>query len=91
RLKEFWAKHPDAEQPLKYWYKKTQKTEWFSFADIRKTFNSADSYKEMVIFNIAGNKYRLVAKVEYRLKIVFVGKIMTHAEYSKDKWKGELL
>ena len=46
---------------------------------------------QFVIFNIAGNRYRLVAKVEYRLKIVFVGEIMTHAEYSKDKWKDELL
>ena len=60
-------------------------------SSVRKTFNSADSYKELVIFNIAGSKYRLITKVEYRLKIVFVGKIMPHAEYSKDKWKGELL
>jgi mRNA interferase HigB len=91
KLREFWQQHPDAVEPLRYWHKVVKAAKWQSFADVRKTFASADSYKTLVIFNIAGNKYRLVAKIEYRLSIVFIGKVITHTEYSKDKWKDELL
>jgi mRNA interferase HigB len=91
RLKEFWQQHSDAEASLKHWHKTVKAAKWRIFADVRKTFASVDSYKILVIFNISGNKYRLVAKIEYKLGIVYVGKVMTHAEYSRDKWKDELL
>lgn len=91
KLREFWQQHQDAEIPLKYWYKVAEAAKWRSFADVRKTFAFADSYKILVIFNIAGNKYRLIAKIEYKLRIVFIGKVMTHSEYNRNKWKDELL
>ncbi len=91
KLREFSQQQPAAEGPLKYWQKVVEAAEWQSFADVRKTFASADSYKILVIFNIAGNKYRLITKIEYKLGIIYIGKVMTHAEYSKDKWKDELL
>lgn len=91
KLKEFWQRHPSAAEPLKYWYKVTQNAKWQNFADVRETFSSADSYKTLVIFNIAGNKYRLIAKIEYKLGIIYIGKVMSHSEYSKDRWKDELL
>jgi mRNA interferase HigB len=89
-LRDFWQRHKDAAEPLKYWYVVTKSAHWSCFADVRKTFSSADSYKKLVIFNIAGNKYRLIAKIEYGFGIIFIGKIMTHSEYDKNKWKDEL-
>ncbi len=91
KIREFWQQHPGAVVPLKYWYRIAKDAKWQSFTDVRKTFASADSYKILVIFNIAGNKYRLITKIEYGLGIIYIGKVMTHSEYSKDKWKDELL
>jgi len=90
-LRCFWGKHKDAQEPLNKWFKITRRAQWHCSADVRKIFNSADLYKQFVIFNIAGNRYRLVVKIEYNLQIIFVKKVMTHAEYSKNKWKSQLL
>ena len=86
-LVEYWMDHPDAEQPLKSWYAEVKKAVWTEFSDIREKFRSADPVgKHIVIFNIGGNKYRLVTKVQYRGGgMVFIKFVGTHAEYSKIK------
>jgi len=90
-LRDFWARHPSAEMPLKHWYRVVKAAKWSSFADTRKTFNTADTYtkgnKMYVIFNVAGNKYRIIAAINYSIRTVFVGWVLTHAEYSRNKWK----
>ncbi len=68
---------------------------WTSFADLRQTFASADqvrvaSGRTVVVFNIAGNRFRLIAAVHYVTAIVFALRFLTHAEFSKDKWKDTL-
>jgi mRNA interferase HigB len=95
RLEEFWSKHRDAQTWLTNWYQVTQAAEWNSLADVRRSFLTADpvtvrSGNSATVFNVCGNKYRLVVAIHYNTKMVFVLRIMTHAEYSKDTWKDSL-
>lgn len=83
-LVQFWTRHPAAKAPLEAWYGVTEGANWASFADVRNTFNSADSVGGgKVVFNVGGNNYRLVGLIGYRTKRVFVLWIGTHAEYDK--------
>lgn len=58
-------------------------------ADLNATFSSAERVGRLTVFNVAGNKFRLVARVEYGLGIVFIRQVLTHHEYDKDKWKDD--
>lgn len=81
-LREFWAKHADAEQPLRAWYDEACKASWTQPADIKAQYRSASILKSRrVVFNIKGNDYRLVAAIAFRLGVVYVKFIGTHAEY----------
>jgi mRNA interferase HigB len=83
-LREFSEKHPPAKAPLDTWFADVSRAEWSSFADIRAAYGSADVVAgNRVIFNIGGNKYRLVVKVAYKCGKVFVRFVGTHAEYDK--------
>jgi mRNA interferase HigB len=82
-LREFWERHPRAKRPLQAWYTVVTNSEWNGVADVKATFNTADFIKDKrVIFDIGGNKYRIVARIAYgpfyRVMIKFVG---THEEY----------
>jgi len=81
-LREFWEDHPDAEQPLKAWHDTARSSTWRTPADIKAQFRSANVVaSNRVIFNIAGNKYRLVVAVRYRIQRIYVRFIGTHREY----------
>lgn len=81
-LVEYYTEHKDAEIALGDWYDKTANAEWNCFADVKKTFNSADYVgNNRVVFNIKGNQYRLVALVLYRNKMVYIRFIGRHKEY----------
>lgn len=79
--------HADAKSPLNSWFKIVNKEMFESFNDIRKIFPSADQVKNFVVFNIGGNKYRLIAFIRYNLRRVYIRHILTHKEYDKEKWK----
>lgn len=82
RLRLFWARHPRAEIPLRVWYLLVTQAEWKRPADIRAVFNSADFIADnRVIFDIGGNKYRLVVHISYDYGRVLVKFVGTHAEY----------
>lgn len=81
-LRDFWYRHPDAEQPLKSWADEVKKAVWSQPADIKAHYRSASVLKNRrVVFNIKGNDYRLVASVAHRYQAVYVKFIGTHAEY----------
>lgn len=83
-LRAFWAKHPAAKAPLTAWYAIVKAAEWKSPQDIRDQFNSADFVGDnRVIFDIGGNKFRLVARVSYTFKQVLVKFVGTHNEYDR--------
>jgi len=84
---KFSEKHPDALVPLMNWYRITRKADWNSLAEVRKDFGHADVVGRRTVFNIHGNDYRLVARVNYETKRVFVLHILTHAEYTKGEWR----
>ena len=83
-LLDFALKHPAAKQALLGWYKEVGEAEWNKPNDIKSTFRTADIINsKRIVFNIKGNDYRLVADVEYRLGLVFIIRVMTHAQYDK--------
>jgi mRNA interferase HigB len=83
-LKDFWEKHPQAEQPLQSWYEECRHGNWKTTQDIKRSYRSADFLPDnRVVFNISGNKYRLVVKINYGYDVVYIRFIGTHAEYDK--------
>jgi mRNA interferase HigB len=83
-LKEFWEKHPQAETPLKLWFATVSKAEWKGPAEVKLMFGSADFVADnRVIFDIGGNKFRLVARISYKFKKVLIKFVGTHKEYDK--------
>jgi mRNA interferase HigB len=82
-LRLFWEKHPQAETPLKVWFATVSKAQWANFVEVKASFNSADLVGDSrVIFDIGGNKYRLIARVSYQYGRVMVKFIGTHKEYN---------
>ena len=86
-LVAFWKKHPDAEQPLLAWYRIMSNQVFTDFNDLRATFGSADYVSGLTVFNIGGNKYRLIAAIHYNRRKVYIRQVLTHAEYDRDGWK----
>lgn len=83
-LVEYYQKHPDAKSAIEEWYKKVSKASWDMYLDIKKDFNSVDSVgNQRFVFNIKGNNYRLVALVQFKIKMVYIRFIGTHKEYDK--------
>jgi mRNA interferase HigB len=87
RLIEFSRKHPDAGVPLNHWYNIVNKTDFASFAELRIAFPSADQVRNFTVFNIGGNKYRLLVAIHYNRKKVYIRHVLTHAEYSRNQWR----
>jgi mRNA interferase HigB len=87
RLNEFAAKHPDAETALSRWYSLVKKTDFISFAELRQAFPSADQVGKLTVFNIGGNKIRLIAAIHYNRKRLYIRAVLTHEEYDQSKWK----
>ncbi len=83
-LREYWEKHSQAEQPLRSWHAIAAKADWSSPSDVKAAYRTASIVgNHRVVFDIGGNKYRLVARFDYEHKIVFVRFVGTHAEYDR--------
>ena len=83
-LRNFWQAHPDAEGPLEAWFKEAEHADWKTFKDIKQRYGSADPLPDnRVVFNIKGNHYRLVVKINYAVGIIYIRFIGTHAEYDR--------
>ena len=93
-LEQFWAGHHRAKKPLGKWLKVVESAQWRNFADVKQTFGSADWFnkqnRDYIIFNVGGNKYRVITGVNFTGHIVVINVVITHSEYTKDKWKGRL-
>jgi mRNA interferase HigB len=84
---KFAEKHSDALAPLMNWYRITKRADWGSLANVGSDFAHADIVGRRTVFNIHGNDYRLIARVNYKTKRVFILYILTHVEYKKGDWK----
>jgi mRNA interferase HigB len=86
-LRKFWEKHPNAEKALISWHKLTEHSQWKHLDDVRKTFPHADLVGNLTVFNIGGNTYRLITRIDYLRQKVYMRAVLTHAEYDKGNWK----
>ncbi len=83
-LRNFWAKHGDSEDQLKSWHQETEKATWKNHNELKQEYPSASILEnDRVVFNIKGNKYRLIVKINYQYQILWIRFIGTHAEYDK--------
>lgn len=83
-LRDFGLKHPDMIEALNHWYSIVKEQDWGNLADVRSTFNSVDFVgNDRFVFNIRGNRYRLVAMIFFDIRTVFIRFIGTHAEYDE--------
>jgi mRNA interferase HigB len=86
-LREFAAIHPDADEPLQVWRRLVEQDTFQSFADLRATFASVDKVGNRYVFNIGGNKYRLIVSMVFSVQTVWVKAVLKHADYDKGAWK----
>ena len=86
-LRQFWQKYPDSKTALIRWFKLINLASFQTFAELRLVFPSADLVGDLIVFNICGNKYRLIASIHFNRQKVYIRYILTHSEYDKDKWK----
>lgn len=87
RIREFGKRFPKAAESLKHWANAVEAMEWKNPGALRADFGSADFVGDLTVFNVAGNKYRLIAFVHYRRQIVYIKHILTHEEYDEGEWK----
>jgi mRNA interferase HigB len=84
KLRAFWEKHSDSAQPLKAWFGEAKRASRKSPNEVKEHYSSASIlHKQRVVFNISGNKYRLVLRVNYGTQIAYIRFIGTHEEYDR--------
>jgi len=87
RLVDFAFKHPDCASALDAWYRIVKHSTLSNFAELRAIFPSADQVEGLTVFNIGGNKVRLIAAIHYNSQRLYIRYVLTHKEYDKNKWK----
>jgi mRNA interferase HigB len=86
-LRAFWTAHLPAKAPLQAWYRVARRARWDNFADVRSVYRSADQVGKYTVFNIGGNKYRLIVVIHYNRARVYIRHVLTHEEYDTGAWK----
>ncbi|MBE9110272.1 type II toxin-antitoxin system HigB family toxin [Nodosilinea sp. LEGE 07298] len=87
RLNEFAALHPNTRRDLAQWYRIVKENNFSNFAELRHLIPSAEQVGKLTVFNIGGNKARLIAAIHYNRSKVYIRAILTHAEYDEGRWK----
>ena len=86
-LRIFWEQHPDSRGPLVRWFKIVSHTEYGSFTALRDTFPTVDKVDDLIVFNIAGSKYRFIASIHFSRGKVYVRHVLTHKDYDRGGWQ----
>jgi len=94
-LAAYWERNPQAESGLLHWHKVTKAARWSCLQDVRGVFPHADavtvkSGRTIVVFNIGGNKYRLITAIHYNRQRVYTLMVLTHGKYDRGQWKDVL-
>ena len=87
RLNEFAEKHPDTESALANWYRLMKRNNVSNFVELREVFPAADQVGKLTVFNVGGNKVRVIAAIHYNRRKVYLRAVLTHAEYDDQRWK----
>ena len=86
-IEKFKRNHADARSSFDNWYGVVSSRDWKSFVELRQVFPSADKVGPYIVFNVGGNKYRLIASVNFEVKTLLVRDLLTHKEYDRGGWK----
>ena len=86
-LRAFAATHPNAELPLQGWRRVIEKNRFANWAELKAAFNAVDKVGELAVFDIGGNKYRLITAIHFNRGKVYLRHVLTHAEYDRGAWK----
>lgn len=86
-LRAFAESHPRADEPLQGWRRVIEKNRFASWAELKTAFNTVDKVGELAVFDIGGNKYRLIAYIRFEKQIVYIKAVLTHRDYDKGAWK----
>ncbi|MGC8638854.1 MAG: type II toxin-antitoxin system HigB family toxin [Isosphaeraceae bacterium] len=89
KFRSIWASYPELEKALRAWLKTTEKVHWGRFSDVRATFPDVDQVGKFLVFNILGNRFRLICTVSFEKGKVYLREFLTHAEYERNRWKGD--
>ncbi|BAZ26933.1 hypothetical protein NIES4073_78470 [Kalymmatonema gypsitolerans NIES-4073] len=87
RLNEFAKLYPDTTNALAQWYRLVKQNQFASFVELREMFPSADQVGKLTVFNIGGNKARLIAAIHYNRQKIYIRAVLTHSQYDEEKWK----
>ncbi len=88
-LREFGDRYGDSRVALDDWYRIVSKAKWQHINDVRSVYPSADAVGNFTVFNIKGNKYRLIVSISYRTQDVYIKYVLTHTEYDSGSWKND--
>lgn len=86
-LRAFAALHPQADEPLQGWRRVIEKNRFGHWSELKTAFNAIDKVGELTVFDIGGNKYRLIAYIRFEKQIVYIKAVLTHRDYDKGAWK----
>jgi mRNA interferase HigB len=86
-LRSFWEQYPDSKAPLVRWFQIVRATKYANWEQMRRTFPSADRVDKWVVFNVGGNKYRLITVVHFNRGKIYIRHVLTHREYDRGAWK----
>lgn len=89
RLREYSEKHADCRDALNDWYKAANQADWSNLIDVQTIFPKAEAVRNFTVFNIKGNKYRLIVDINYEKRLIYIKYIFTYAEYDKEDWKND--
>jgi mRNA interferase HigB len=87
RLNEFAGQYPETKTALAHWYRLAKHNNFSNFAGLKSIFPSADQVGRLTVFNIGGNRVRLIAAIHYNRNRIYIRAVLTHAEYDEGKWK----
>lgn len=85
-LRAFTAIHPDSGPSLDRWFRIAERADWSNFASVRSDFPQADRVGVYYVFNVSGNKYRLIAEIDFEFRRVYVREVLTHRDYDRGNW-----
>ncbi|MEM9117152.1 MAG: type II toxin-antitoxin system HigB family toxin [Cyanobacteria bacterium P01_D01_bin.6] len=89
KLRDDAASHVDSTQAIAAWYTVARKARWKNLEEVKAIYRDAEAVGNFTVFNIKGNKYRLIVGIDYESQTIFYKYFLTHAEYDKDKWKND--
>jgi mRNA interferase HigB len=87
RLDEFTKMHPDCRGALETWYRIVKNNDFSSFTELKAYFSGVDMVGKLAVFNIGGNKVRLIAAIHFNRNKLYVRHVLSHAEYDRGKWR----